>query len=100
MRGPVLDPALAVGYLPTVSLTLNPFGRFLLLAFGLCLITRPLFAGLECFLVILPTPQCRFRSFVLALVSFRWSTFGTTHFGGVNGGGGGGSGGGGGGGGG
>jgi hypothetical protein len=38
---------------------LKPFLRFLLLAFGLCLITRPLFAGVECFLVTVPTRQWR-----------------------------------------
>src|SRR5690349_5122300 len=31
---------LSSAYLPTVRLTLNPFLRFLLLAFGLCLMTR------------------------------------------------------------
>src|SRR5439155_14441290 len=65
---------------------------------GLCLITRPLFVALECFFVILPTPQWRLRIFALAFASFRCSTFGTTHFGRVNGGGGGDGGGGGGGG--
>src|ERR1043166_177918 len=84
-RGPVLDD-----YLPTVSLTLKPFGRFLPLAFGICLITRPLFAREECLLLTLPTRQWRDLIRAFALASFRWSTFGTTHFGGVNGGGGGG----------
>src|SRR5437764_3198971 len=78
-------PAIAPGYyLPTVSLTLKPFARFLALAFGLCLITRPRFAALETRLLILPTPQWRFRIFALAFVSFRCRTFGTTHFGGLN----------------
>jgi len=47
-------------------LTLKPFRRFLLLAFGLCLITRPLFAWLECFLVTLPTRQWRLVIFARA----------------------------------
>ena len=85
----------ARAYLPTVSLTLKPFGRFLPLAFGICLITRPLFARDECLLLTLPTRQWRDLIRAFALASFRWSTFGTTHFGGVNGGGGGGGGGGG-----
>ena len=46
-------------YLPTVRSTLKPFFRLLLLAFGCCWITRPLFAGEERFLVISPTRQCR-----------------------------------------
>src|SRR5439155_23284460 len=82
------------GFLPTVRLALKPLARFLLPAFGLCLITRPLFVALECFFVILPTPQWRLRIFALAFASFMCSTFGTTHFGRVNGGGGGGGGGG------
>src|SRR5213595_760191 len=74
------EPALAAGpaYLPTVRLTLKPFLRFLSLAFGFCLITRPLFASLECFLVTVPTRQCRLVIRVRAWASLRWSTFGTT----------------------
>src|ERR1041384_7154379 len=89
-RGPVLDD-----YLPTVSLTLKPFGRFLPLAFGACLITRPRLRALECFLVTVPARQCRALRRAFALASFMLSTFGTAHFGGGNGGGGGGGGGGG-----
>jgi hypothetical protein len=75
-------------------LTFAPF-LSVLPGFGFCERTRPFFARLEDFLVIFPTRQWRFAIFAFALANFWPTTFGTWHFGGVNGGGGGGGGGGG-----
>ena len=50
--------------------TLKPFLRFLLPAFGCCLVTRPFIPRLECLRVMWPTPQCRFLTFARAFASF------------------------------
>src|SRR4051794_22350882 len=83
-------------YLPTVRLTLPPFGSRLP-ACGLWARTWVLFRAAECLRVTVPTVQCAFLIFVLAAPSVLPTTFGTRH-GGLGGGGGGGAGGGGGGG--